>query len=138
MIRIKSDVLNQIIEHAKYDAPVEACGYLGGNDDLVVKVFPMTNADNSPEHFSFKPEEQFKVMKQARNEGLKLIAVYHSHPATPARPSDEDIRLAYDSEISYVIVSLSETEPVVKSFRIKKNEDKEVNEEGIEIVYDKI
>lgn len=135
MIRINSEIYNQVIEHAKFEAPIEACGYLAGKDGFAVKIIPMINADNSPEHFSFKPEDQFKVLKQTRDDGIELIAVYHSHPATPARLSEEDIRLAYDSSVSYVIVSLSEDEPVVKSFRIKKSE---VNEEEIEIVYDKI
>ena len=79
----------------------------------------MTNIDHSPEHFSFDPAEQFKVLREARKEGLEIIANYHSHPATPARPSVEDIRLAFDPQISYVIVSLSSDIPVVKSFLIR-------------------
>ena len=44
MLRIKSEVYKQIIEHARQDAPIEACGYLGGIDDLAVIMFPMKNA----------------------------------------------------------------------------------------------
>jgi proteasome lid subunit RPN8/RPN11 len=55
-------------------------------------------------------------MKSARANGQKIIANFHSHPATPARPSEEDIRLAYDPNIVYIIISLAEAEPVIKAF----------------------
>ena len=118
MISIKKDVLDQIIAHAKKDLPNEACGYLAGNDGTVTHSYQLANVDHSPEHFSFDPSEQFQAVKDARAKGLQILANYHSHPETPSRPSQEDIRLAYDPEISYVIISLAETEPVVKSFRI--------------------
>jgi proteasome lid subunit RPN8/RPN11 len=118
MIAIKKDVLDQIIAHAKKDLPNEACGYLAGNDNVVTHSYQLTNVDHSPEHFSFDPSEQFTAVKDARNKGLQILANYHSHPETPSRPSQEDIRLAYDPEIGYVIVSLANAEPVVKSFRI--------------------
>jgi len=118
MIAIKKDVLDQIIAHAKKDLPNEACGYLAGNDNMVTHSYQLTNVDHSPEHFSFDPSEQFTAVKDARNKGLQILANYHSHPETPSRPSQEDIRLAYDPEIGYVIVSLANAEPVVKSFRI--------------------
>jgi len=79
----------------------------------------MTNADQSPEHYSLEPEEQFKVLGQARMEQIDRIAVYHGHPETPAKPSQEDIRPAYDPQISHLIVSLAEKSPEIKAFRIK-------------------
>ncbi len=118
MISISSGILDQIIAHAKKDLPDEACGYLAGEDGVITTAYELTNTDHSPEHFSFDPSEQFKTVKEARNKGLNIIANYHSHPSTPSRPSQEDIRLAYDPDISYIIISLAEKEPVVKSFRI--------------------
>ena len=48
-----------------------------------------------------------------------MLAVYHSHPESPARPSEEDIRLALTPGVSYVIVSLQDPgQPVIRSFRI--------------------
>ncbi len=122
MIRIIQDVADDIIEHAKKDTPVEACGYLAGKNGLITKGFRMTNVDNSTEHFSFDPEEQFDVVRKARSEGLEIIANYHSHPATPARPSQEDINLAYDPDISYLIVSLAGNGEDIKSFSIKESD----------------
>ena len=66
------------------------------------------------------PGEQFAAIKDMRSRNLKLAAVYHSHPETPARPSQEDIRLAFDPLISYVIVSLAQPDPNVKSFKIRE------------------
>ena len=119
MMRISKAVIDSVIEHARSSAPCEACGYLAEKDGEVVKFFPLKNADRSPEHFSFDPAEQFAAVRTIRSHGLKTAAVVHSHPATPARMSQEDIRLARDPGISYVILSLAGQDPVVKSFRVK-------------------
>lgn len=131
MLRVSKNIIDQIISHAKADLPNEACGYLAGSNGLVSLAYQLTNIDHSPEHFSFDPAEQFKAVKDARNKGLQILANYHSHPSSPARPSTEDIRLAYDPSISYVIVSLEASEPVVKSFKIV---DGGVEHEEIQIV----
>ncbi len=130
MIIIPGIIIDGIINQAKDELPNETCGLLGGIDNLVLKQFPMTNIDHSPEHFSFDPAEQFQALRSARTEGLELIANYHSHPATPSRPSVEDIRLAYDPNILYLIVSLASEIPVLKAFRIV---DGVSTEEPIEI-----
>ncbi|MEI6680214.1 MAG: M67 family metallopeptidase [Mariniphaga sp.] len=131
MLRISQQIIDLIIEHAKNGLPEEVCGYLAGTDRHVTKHFAMTNIDHSPEHFSFDPSEQFKVLREVRKEGLSILANYHSHPETPARPSVEDIRLAFDPGISYVIVSLAGELPDVKSFNIKNGE---VENEEIKIL----
>ncbi len=71
-----------------------------------------------------------------RKKDLVPIAVYHSHPETPARPSKEDIRLAYDSDIIYLIISLAGKVPDIKSFKIRKDqvEKDQVEKEEIEII----
>lgn len=127
MLKIPLKVYKEIEQHSVDDLPLEACGYLVGKDSRVFYAIAMTNIDNSSEHFSFDPQEQFDALKKAQNDGLKLIGVYHSHPSTPARPSQEDIRLAYDPNISYLIISLQDDKPVIKSYKIKNNEV--INEE---------
>lgn len=117
-MKIKRNIIAQIIEHAKREAPVEACGYLAAKDGIVSRSYDLTNIDHSQEHFSFDPKEQFAVVKDARAKGYEVCAVYHSHPAAPARPSVEDIKLAYDPVISYVIVSLAGGQDDVRSFKI--------------------
>ena len=118
-LKIQRAIREQLIQHARQDAPLEACGYLAEKAGLVTAIFRLTNADASPEHFSFDPAEQFAAVRQMRAAGLRMRAVYHSHPATPARPSTEDLRLANDPDLSYVIISLAQSEPDVKSFIIR-------------------
>lgn len=120
MIQIPRSIINGIVLQARAELPNEACGMLAGKGEVVDYRYGMTNADVSPEHFTFVPAEQFQVMRSARSEGLDIIANYHSHPETPARPSEEDIRLAFDPNIVYVIVSLASAEPVVKAFHIRQ------------------
>jgi proteasome lid subunit RPN8/RPN11 len=117
-MEIQKEVYRQLIDEANAHAPLECCGYLAGIDATITRAYPMRNMDQSRVHFSFDPGEQFATIKKIRNDGLMVLAVYHSHPETPARPSEEDIRLAFDSEISYVIVSLYGEQETVRSFQI--------------------
>ncbi len=117
-IRIKKQVVDRIINHAKKDLPNEACGYLAGKEGIITTHFELTNIDKSPEHFTFDPEEQFDVLKKTRANGLDILANYHSHPKTPARPSQEDVKLAYDPNIKYFIISLATDTADIKAFKI--------------------
>jgi len=119
-MRIPETIIETILAQGERESPNEACGYLAGTAGEVKTTIPMTNADHSPEHFSLDPREQFAAVRQARAEGLEILAVYHTHPATPARPSPEDIRLAYDPAIIYVIVSLVPGRREAKAFRIRQ------------------
>ena len=130
-MNIQEDIVAKLIAHAYEAAPVECCGYLAGTEGVITQHYPLTNIDQSPEHFSFDPKEQFAAVKQARSAQLEMLAVYHSHPASPARPSQEDINLAYDPQLSYVIVSLLTSPAEVKSFKIV---DAQVTPEPLEVI----
>ena len=102
-------VIDEMIAQARQDAPCESCGYLLGTaDGSVTENYWMENIDHSPEHFSFAPRDQFAALKYARSKGLTILANWHSHPASPSRPSQEDLRLANDPNIRYAILSLHE------------------------------
>lgn len=118
-MKIKRETFENVVAQARKDVPFESCGYLLGNDDTVTENYPMTNIDHSSEHFSFDPKEQFAAVKYARKNGLKVLANWHSHPASPSRPSLEDIRLANDPDILYAIISLQDETPVFNAFEIK-------------------
>ena len=133
MLRIAKTVIDGIISHSRKDAPIEACGYCAESNGIIDAWFPLTNTDGSHEHFSLDPAEQFACVKKIRSQGRRLAAVYHSHPETPSRPSAEDIALAADPDISYVIVSLANNESTVKSFKIRNSI---AVEESIEITGD--
>ena len=108
-MNIEKHVIEEMIAQAQQDAPNETCGYLLGTaDGTVTENYWMENIDHSPEHFSFAPRDQFAALKYARSKGLKILANWHSHPASPSRPSQEDLRLANDPTIRYAILSLHE------------------------------
>jgi proteasome lid subunit RPN8/RPN11 len=119
VLRIPRELADAIIDHAREGFPLEVCGILGGTEETASALFRMTNTDQSNEHFMMDPGEQFAVIKELRAKGLEMLAIYHSHPESPARPSAEDIRLALTPGVSHVIVSLAMADtPVLKSFRI--------------------
>jgi proteasome lid subunit RPN8/RPN11 len=124
----------EITAHARAGLPNEACGLLAGElrgeEGLVKAVYGLENTDRSPEHFSMAPEDQFRVIGDIRKKGLVLLGNFHSHPVTPARPSEEDKRLAFDPSLSYVIISLKDGEPALKSFAVKKGS---AEEEAVEL-----
>jgi proteasome lid subunit RPN8/RPN11 len=128
-MNIEKHVIEEMIAQAQQDAPNETCGYLLGTaDGTVTENYWMENIDHSPEHFSFAPRDQFAALKYARNKGLKILANWHSHPASPSRPSQEDLRLANDPTIRYAILSLHEGIHL-NSFAIRNGEvvDKEIH-----------
>ena len=125
-LTVSESVYQEVLAQALNEAPVESCGYLLGPDRQTVTVnYPMTNIDHSEEHFSFDPREQFAAVKYARQNGLVIVGNWHSHPASPSRPSAEDIRLAYDPNILYFILSLAGEKPVFNAFAIADGEVRE-------------
>jgi proteasome lid subunit RPN8/RPN11 len=134
MVKLAAEHRAAMVAHARQGLPNEACGLLAGkvygDEKVIQKVYCLTNVDQSPEHFSMAPEEQFKAVADLRKNGLVLLGNFHSHPASPARPSEEDIRLAFDPALSYLIISLQAGEPVLKSFLIRKGT---VSEEAVQV-----
>ena len=120
-MKILKKVSKEMGDHAKKDAPLEACGYLASKDGIIMVSYPLANIDKSSEHFSFDPKEQITVVRNARAKGMDISAVYHSHPSSPARPSVEDIKLAHDPDMVYVIVSLAGSKEDIRAFEIKND-----------------
>lgn len=132
-LRLSREHREMMVARARAALPNEGCGLFAGTIDgdikIVQEVYCLKNTDESPEHFSIAPEDQFRVIGDIRKKGLVLLGNFHSHPATPARPSEEDKRLAFDPSLSYVIISLKDGEPVLKSFAVKQGN---AEEEAIE------
>lgn len=128
MIYISNDDYNRILNHCISMLPNEACGLIAGiingNDRFIKKVYLLANVDSSPSHFSLNPKEQITAAKDMRENGYELLGNFHSHPETAAYPSNEDIRLANDYNVSYLIMSLSNiNKPVLKAFLIDENKN---------------
>lgn len=127
MLVIKRADMQRILEHCDREYPHEACGILGGHNDTVQVVFPMTNARPSPHYYEMDTEEQFQVMKDIRQGGLEMVGIYHSHTGGPAYPSSVDVEKAYwpgtalpnYPEAQYLIVTLQDrTKPAARVFTI--------------------
>ena len=131
-LEIPNTIFQQMVAQAKALAPVEDCGILAGSSGKVEKLYQMTNTDNSSTHYMMDPKEQFAAVKDIRSAGLEMLAIYHSHPETLARPSAEDIRLALTPDVIYLIVSLQDAKaPAVKGLLI---EDGTVTEVPVKIM----
>lgn len=131
-LEIPAEIYQQMLAQARELAPIEACGILAGSDGKVQRLYKLTNAENSKTHFMMEPKEQFATVKDIRSAGLEMLAIYHSHPETPARLSAEDIRLALTPNVIYVIVSLqSDNGSAVKGFHIPAPSEVEGTETNI-------
>lgn len=118
MLIIPAGIYEEMVSHCRAGLPNEVCGLLAGTGTEVAKLYPMTNAEPSPVSYYMEPKEQFAAMKDMRREGLSLLAIFHSHPVSPASPSATDVSLAVYDECLYVIVSFAQGEPVTKAFAI--------------------
>ena len=132
MLYLKKEDYEKMLKHCREGLPNEACGLIGGvvegDKRTIKKVYLLTNIDQSNEHFSMDPKEQFAAVKDMRANGYQLLGNFHSHPESPSRPSEEDKRLAFDPKINYLILSLMDMEnPVLNAFVIdaEKNVSKE-------------
>ncbi|HOX53478.1 MAG TPA: M67 family metallopeptidase, partial [Fibrobacteria bacterium] len=107
---IPPTVLADIRTQARAGAPLEQCGLLVGkaSDRAVLQAIPMANLAASEDSHEMDPAQVEKAIREARGAGLDVLGHWHSHPFSPARQSDEDIRLAKPQETVFGVVSLME------------------------------
>ncbi len=126
-LAVAGGVYDTMLAAARHADPLEACGLLAGTGELATEFYELTNADASGQHYSMTPEEQFAAVKDMREKGTGMLAIWHSHPATPARMSEEDLRLAYTPNIVYLILSLEVPgKPCVRGFAVGDGQPDEV------------
>jgi len=119
MLSLERRYLDEIVAHAREDAPNECCGIIAGNDAQAVRLFRAANAEASPYRYSVDPKDLFRIYRECEENGWSFLAIYHSHTASEAYPSPTDVKLAFWPEAYYMLVSLQDTErPVVRAFRI--------------------
>jgi proteasome lid subunit RPN8/RPN11 len=120
-MRIAPDLYEQIIAHARAEAPNECCGMVAARDGQAVKVYRARNVAPSPKlAYEIDGAEQFRIQMEIEDSGLDLGAIYHSHPRTEPYPSQTDVNLAFYPDATYVIVGLGGEEPIVRSYRIRE------------------
>ncbi len=121
MLRLGKDLLDQMICHSLDAYPIEACGLLIGSpgEDGTAKVestYPAENVAGSARIYEVDPRAYLRADRQAEASGGQIIGVYHSHTHTDAMPSRTDIERAPDPEWHYVLVSLRDVHPSVRSW----------------------
>lgn len=141
MLRVTQKHIEEIHQHGARDYPNECCGALLGREDgaerTVLGLVPLVNQRNdSPQNrFSITSEDVRLAEKEARAKGCELIGWYHSHPDSPARPSEFDRDHAWPW-YSYIIFQVANREPrEMRSWRLDDNRAK-YTEEGIEFIAD--
>jgi proteasome lid subunit RPN8/RPN11 len=117
-LRISRQLLDEIIAHARADAPDECCGMIASSDGEAVAVHRARNAAASPFRYEMDGMEQYRIQTAIEDAGLELGAIYHSHTRSAPEPSQTDINLAFYPEALYVIVGLLDPEPDVRAWRI--------------------
>jgi proteasome lid subunit RPN8/RPN11 len=125
-MKISRPIYDELIAHAREDAPNECCGLIGGDDSKAKTVYRARNAEASPLRYNLDPQDQFRIMTEMDEKGEELSAIYHSHTASPAYPSQTDINLAAYPEVLYLIVSLAKGEEPLRAYRIVDGQVDEV------------
>jgi len=126
-MRITGEQWNALVEHARQEAPNECCGYVRAADGVVQEVVRSENPRRSPYGFELD-SKSLLATNELDDQGYE-VGIYHSHPRSPAEPSQTDINLAYYPHWTYLIVSL-ESEPVVRAWHIA---DGRVTEEEVRL-----
>jgi [CysO sulfur-carrier protein]-S-L-cysteine hydrolase len=118
-MKIPRRLYDEMIEHARAEAPNECCGMVASRDEQVVKVYPATNAEASPFRFVIDAREQLEIHNEIEADELDLGAIYHSHTRTEPKPSQTDINFSKAwPGVLWIIVGLADGEVQVRTWRI--------------------
>ncbi|SEO52716.1 Mov34/MPN/PAD-1 family protein [Amycolatopsis saalfeldensis] len=134
MLRIRRELVDEIVAHARRDHPDEACGVIAGAEgsDVPERFIPMLNAARSPTFYEFDSGDLLKLYREMDANDEVPVVIYHSHTATEAYPSRTDANIAAEPEAHYVLVSTRD--PDSHEFRSYRIVDAEITEEPVEIL----
>jgi [CysO sulfur-carrier protein]-S-L-cysteine hydrolase len=130
MLQLTRQTWTEMVGHAYDGLPDEACGLLAGppGTGRCTAFYPTRNAAASARVYTVDPMDHLRADRDAEAQGLEIIGVMHSHTHTDAYPSPTDVEQAPDPAWHYVIVSLRQEAPVLRSFRIVGGE---ISEEAV-------
>ena len=119
MLALPAQFIEDMVAHAREDAPNECCGIIAGMNGDATRLFRARNSEASPYRYSVDPKDLFRIYRECEEKDWNFLAIYHSHTASEAYPSPTDVRLAFWPEAYYIVVSLQDAvNPVVRAFRI--------------------
>jgi len=127
-VTIARQLLDEIVAHALEEAPNECCGMVAGSDGTATRVYRARNAEASPLRYLIHPQDQYRITMEISERGEEIAAIYHSHTASPAEPSQTDINLAENwPDPLYLICSVADpAAPSVRGFLIRDRGIEEV------------
>jgi proteasome lid subunit RPN8/RPN11 len=124
-LTIPPTMAESLLSHARSELPNEACGLLSGQDAGHATAFhPARNAEASPYAYEVHPEDLVRIVLGIEDAGEELVAVFHSHPRSPAVPSVNDLRNA-TYPVVYLLASLAD-EHALRAWRIEAGVAREV------------
>ncbi len=133
-IRLSQKIIGKISNHAIDEFPHECCGFLIGKfNDEQADADEYVSAKNSVEEnkerrFIIDPVEYMQVESRADAQNMSLIGIVHSHPNSPAVPSEFDRNHAF-SGFSYIIISVMENDvKEIRSWRLTEDREKFIEE----------
>ncbi|HVO44262.1 MAG TPA: M67 family metallopeptidase [Aggregatilineales bacterium] len=107
------ELLDQMVRHAQRGIPLEICGLVGGRAGRAYRVVEVPNVDSAPQvRFTMDRRAMVAAILDFDRAGLEVVAIYHSHPATPPQPSPTDIALATWPDALYLIVNPAFDPPI--------------------------
>jgi [CysO sulfur-carrier protein]-S-L-cysteine hydrolase len=129
-VRIARELIDEVVAHAREDAPNECCGMIAADDGRAVRVYRADNAAASPLRYEIDPQDQYRIEMEIDDAGLELGAIYHSHTRSEPYPSQTDVNLAFHPHALYIIVGVAGEEPEIRAYRIV---DGDVSEAALEV-----
>ena len=119
-IRVRAEILEEMLRIARSEPRLECCGLLAGVGGVITKIFPAKNALASPTAYDVAPQELFQLFRRIREEELEHLGIYHSHLASENVPSPRDVELAaYPNEAYFIISLLPAASRPVRAFSIR-------------------
>lgn len=112
--------------HVAACAPEEACGIVAGRDGKSLDVVPLENVLHSATRYRIAPQAQFEAFSVLMAQGQELLAIFHSHPRGPARPSRIDIAEAFYPNTAYLIWAPDAHDWCCRAFRIAGDRAREI------------
>jgi proteasome lid subunit RPN8/RPN11 len=128
MLRISRALLEQTLSHLRLEAPNEGVGLWVGHGGRVERIVPLPNLHEQPlSAYNADPQALIGALRGLEREGLELVAIYHSHPQGPPRPSQTDRSRAF-WRVPYVIFALETGE--ARAYNLPQGEEVRVHVEG--------
>lgn len=119
LVKIPSQIYQEIIEHSRLGKPEEICGILRGQGAVAKQLIRAHNiAEDRVNNYLVDPNTLL-LQFEFEESGDEMMGIYHSHPFSPAYPSATDAWNAGYPDTYYLICSLEDDlAPVLRCFRM--------------------